>query len=131
MNIFSVNGIVRDRPSEILLDGEPYLAFTIVQDSGKFILPVYAKGEKLTKRIKRLAIIGTSVEINGKIATTYKYYEGKVYVRVFFVIEKFTRTAAPKIQFRDNIVIEKILALNDTEDLLKVFRRKGKSKDDK
>ena len=127
MNTFFINGVVRERPKEIVVDGERYLSLVVVLKESHTILPIYAKGDSLVKKITRLGAIGAEVEVQGKFTTTEKYYEGRTYIRLYLICEKFARIKAPKVKFDANIVIEKMLGIYDTEDLLKEFRKKARS----
>ncbi len=129
MNNFCFNGVVRDNPEKLTISGKEYIAFVLSQSDDHTLVPFFATG-KVADKLMRIARIGNSIEVQGKFVSELKYYEDKAFIRLYLVVEKASKINSPRIEFTENVVLEKLLSLYDTEDLLKEFRKKGK-KDDK
>lgn len=127
MNNFCFSGVVRDNPEKIEINGKEYVSFVLTQNNN-VLIPVFASGVVADKLI-RIARVGNTIEVQGKFASESKMYEGRVFLRLYLVVEKASKIHSPKIEFSENVVIEKLLSLYDTENLLRDLRKKGKNDD--
>lgn len=121
MTTFQATGTIRDLPEEI----EGKIGFVIISDDGKTVLPVFVEESKLQKRVVRELIVGAKVEISGQLKSTVHLLDGHHMIRMWLVADKITIIRRAIVQFKRNIILNKLLDMYDLDNLYRVYKHKG------
>lgn len=126
MNNFQLTGYVRDMPQVEQIKDDTYMAFILSSNLGQTNIPIYLKGNAL-KKFKKRCSVGSLINVNGKIVSeTILNEDCSSVIRLYLVCEDVERLEAPKIKFNRNIVLTKLLDLDEPTDLFKNLRRRKK-----
>ena len=124
MMTFQATGIIRDIPEEI----QGLIAFILISDDRKTMIPIAVKENKLQERVKRELIIGAKVEVSGTITSTFKIINGKHTLRLWLVADKVKIIHRSIVTFKRNLIFNKLLEMVDLDNLFS-FYQKQKEKD--
>lgn len=127
MNNFQFTGYVRNPPEIVkTTQGNLYCAVVLTRDKGSINVPVYFKGPLAKKVIKEVRV-GALINVEGSLRSENIIDGYFIGLRLFCVATALEIVNSAGLTFKRNVVFNKLLALEDTEDLFKTKTKGNKS----